>query len=69
MQKVYALIQKAAETKDFIYITGETGTGKHTCGQAIHYYSNQEERSFRTIENYNNHETDSFQKQTETFFF
>jgi DNA-binding NtrC family response regulator len=39
MEKVFALIEKAARTNITVSITGETGTGKEMVAKAIHYNS------------------------------
>lgn len=39
LQKVFALIEKAASTNINVSITGETGTGKELVAKAIHYNS------------------------------
>jgi DNA-binding NtrC family response regulator len=46
MQKVYRLIDKAAETKVNVLITGESGTGKELVARAIHYNSPQRSGPF-----------------------
>ena len=49
MQKVYRLIDKAAETKVNVLITGESGTGKELVARAIHYNSSEHSGPFVTV--------------------
>ncbi len=49
MQKVYRLIDKAAETKVNVLITGESGTGKELVARAIHYNSSDHSGPFVTV--------------------
>ena len=49
MQTIYQLIDKIAPTQASILITGETGTGKELCAQAIHKQSPRKDKPFITI--------------------
>jgi len=46
MQTVYQMIDKVAASKAPILITGETGTGKELCAEAIHKESQQADKPF-----------------------
>jgi DNA-binding NtrC family response regulator len=46
MEKVFALIEKAARTNITVSITGETGTGKEMVAKAIHYNSEKSKKPF-----------------------
>jgi two-component system repressor protein LuxO len=41
MQAIYRIIESAAPSKAAVFITGETGTGKEVCAEAIHHESNR----------------------------
>lgn len=49
MQKVYALIVRAAATNINVSITGETGTGKELAAKAIHFNSQRSRKPFVTV--------------------
>ena len=49
MQKVFALIQKIAETSSTVLITGESGTGKELVARAIHFNSPRRNGPFVTV--------------------
>lgn len=49
IKKVFALIEKAAQTNITVSITGETGTGKEMVAKAIHYNSIRSKNSFIAI--------------------
>jgi DNA-binding NtrC family response regulator len=49
IKKVFALIEKAAQTNITVSITGETGTGKEMVAKAIHYHSNRSRYPFIAI--------------------
>ncbi|MFK5970253.1 MAG: sigma-54 dependent transcriptional regulator [Candidatus Marithrix sp.] len=46
MQEVYQTIEKVAKSKASVFITGETGTGKELCAQAIHKTSQRWDKPF-----------------------
>ncbi|MDM8566129.1 sigma-54 dependent transcriptional regulator [Candidatus Halobeggiatoa sp. HSG11] len=46
MQEVYKTIKKVAKSKASVFITGETGTGKELCAQAIHKNSQRWDKPF-----------------------
>jgi DNA-binding NtrC family response regulator len=46
MQKVFQLIEKAAQTNITVSITGETGTGKEMVAKAIHHNSSRQQYPF-----------------------
>jgi two-component system repressor protein LuxO len=46
MQTVYQMIDKVAASKAAILITGETGTGKELCAEAIHKESKRADKPF-----------------------
>jgi len=49
IQKVFALIDKAAKTNITVSLTGETGTGKEMVAKAIHYNSTRNKYPFVAI--------------------
>jgi two-component system response regulator AtoC len=49
MQKVYALIQRVAETEASIFVTGESGTGKELVAETIHTLSRRRARPFLAV--------------------
>lgn len=49
IQKVFALIDKAAKTNITVSLTGETGTGKEMVAKAIHYNSTKNKYPFVAI--------------------
>ena len=49
MQKLYALIDKVADTDSTILITGESGTGKEVIAKTIHYNSSRANNPFVPI--------------------
>lgn len=49
MQRVYALIDKAAATRSKVLITGENGTGKELVARAIHHNSQRAGHPFVTV--------------------
>jgi DNA-binding NtrC family response regulator len=46
MQAVYRIIEAAAPSKATVFITGETGTGKELCAEAIHRLSPRARKPF-----------------------
>jgi DNA-binding NtrC family response regulator len=46
MERVYALIQRAAPTEGRVLITGENGTGKELVARAIHQHSRRQAKPF-----------------------
>jgi two-component system repressor protein LuxO len=46
MQAVYRMIEAAAPSKATVFITGETGTGKELCAEAIHRLSPRARKPF-----------------------
>ncbi len=46
MKAVYRAIENAARSKAAVFISGETGTGKELCAQAIHRRSSRRDRPF-----------------------
>ncbi|WP_135078848.1 sigma-54 dependent transcriptional regulator [Terasakiella sp. SH-1] len=49
MQRVYTIIDSAADSKATVFITGESGTGKEVCAEAIHKKSNRAKGPFIAI--------------------
>lgn len=49
MQRVYNIIDSAADSKATVFITGESGTGKEVCAEAIHKKSNRSKGPFIAI--------------------
>lgn len=49
IQKVYGLIEKAAQSDITVSVTGETGTGKELVAKAIHYNSKRNKKPFVAI--------------------
>lgn len=49
MQRVYNIIDSAADSKATVFITGESGTGKEVCAEAIHKKSNRAKGPFIAI--------------------
>ncbi len=49
MEKVFALLQKAAKTNITVSVTGETGTGKEMIAKSIHYGSQRSDQAFVAI--------------------
>ena len=49
MQKVYQIIDSAANSKATIFVTGESGTGKEVCAQALHQRSDRRKAPFIAI--------------------
>ncbi len=49
IQKVYALIEKAAKTNITVSISGETGTGKELVARAVHHNSDRNKRPFVAV--------------------
>lgn len=49
MQSVYRTIEAAAPSKATVFITGETGTGKELCAEAIHRLSPRARKPFVAI--------------------
>lgn len=41
MCEIYSFIERVAATDKAVLIVGDPGTGKKTCAEAIHYYSNR----------------------------
>lgn len=46
MQRVYRVIESAANSKATIFITGESGTGKELCASAVHQASGRKDAPF-----------------------
>ena len=46
MKAVYRTIENAARSKASVFISGETGTGKELCAQAIHHCSPRRDKPF-----------------------
>jgi len=49
LKQIFALMEKAVQSKITVSITGETGTGKEVVAKAIHYNSKQRKSSFVAI--------------------
>lgn len=49
LQRVYAMMQKAASSDINVVISGETGTGKEVVAKAIHYHSNRSKGPFVAV--------------------
>jgi two-component system NtrC family response regulator len=49
MQKIYDMINKVAQSKASVLITGASGTGKELIAKAIHYNSPRKDRPFISI--------------------
>lgn len=49
LQKVFALMEKAAKTNITVSITGETGTGKELAAKAVHYNSKLRKKPFVAV--------------------
>ena len=49
MQKVFGMIEKAAQTNITVSIYGETGSGKEMIAKAIHYHSDRQKKPFVAI--------------------
>ncbi|MDX1736853.1 MAG: sigma-54 dependent transcriptional regulator [Alphaproteobacteria bacterium] len=49
MQRVYNIIDSAADSKATVFITGESGTGKEVCAEAIHKNSSRASGPFIAI--------------------
>ena len=49
MQRVYALIQRVAETEASVFVTGESGTGKELVAETIHNLSRRRARPFLAV--------------------
>lgn len=49
MQKVFAMMEKAAASTIGVSITGETGTGKELVASSIHYNSPRKNKAFVTV--------------------
>ena len=46
MQAVYRIIDSAAPSKATVFITGESGSGKEVCAEAIHHASDRRDKPF-----------------------
>lgn len=49
MQAVYRVIESAAPSKATVFITGDSGTGKEVCAEAIHSASSRSKNAFVAI--------------------
>lgn len=49
MQVLYEQIAHAARSQAPVFITGETGTGKDICAEAVHRYSSRHDKPFITV--------------------
>ncbi len=49
VQAVYQIIDSAASSSATIFLTGETGTGKEVCAEAIHHKSPRHDRPYLAI--------------------
>lgn len=49
LQKIFSLIEKAAQTNINVSISGETGTGKEVVAKAIHYNSDRKNKPFVAV--------------------
>ncbi|MFZ5993397.1 MAG: sigma-54-dependent transcriptional regulator [Thermodesulfobacteriota bacterium] len=49
MLKLYEMIEKVADTKATVLITGETGTGKELVAKAVHYNSPRKNNAFVSV--------------------
>jgi two-component system, NtrC family, response regulator AtoC len=49
LKKVFALMEKAINTKINVSITGETGTGKEVVAKAIHYNGDRSKKNFVAV--------------------
>jgi DNA-binding NtrC family response regulator len=49
LQKIFALMKKAAASNINVSITGETGTGKEVVAKAIHYNSERKRKNFIAV--------------------
>ncbi len=46
MQAVYRIIENAASSRASVFITGESGSGKEVCADAIHNHGNRRDKAF-----------------------
>lgn len=49
IKKIFALMEKAAQSNITVSVTGETGTGKEVVAKAIHYNSSRSAKSFVAV--------------------
>ena len=49
MQKVFGMIEKAAQTNITVSVYGETGSGKEMVAKAIHYHSDRQKKPFVAV--------------------
>ena len=49
MQRVYHLLERAAESDATVLLLGDSGTGKELAARAIHYNSNRKDKSLVTV--------------------
>ena len=49
MQEIYGIIEKAAASQSPVFITGQSGTGKEICAEALHFYSDRKNQPFIAV--------------------